>query len=72
MVLTPTYQATIDGFQEHMGLGREKALELIKIGVKIARDAVELEKAKGKSSFTESSIFSGPTMKEVGVNRAKT
>ncbi|XP_046686866.1 homocysteine S-methyltransferase YbgG-like [Homalodisca vitripennis] len=49
MVLTPTYQATIDGFQEHMGLGREKALELIKIGVKIARDAVELEKAKGNT-----------------------
>lgn len=49
MVLTNTYQATIDGFMKHMNLSKEKSVELIKLGVKICKEAIELEQVKGMS-----------------------
>lgn len=49
MVLTNTYQATVDGFMKHMNLSKEKSVELIKLGVKICKEAVGLEQGKGSS-----------------------
>lgn len=47
MVLTNTYQATVDGFMKHINLSKEESLELIKLGVKICKEAIELEQGKG-------------------------
>lgn len=49
MVVTNTYQATVDGFMKYMNLSKEKSIELIKLGVKVCREAVELEQEKGNT-----------------------
>ncbi|XP_069493160.1 homocysteine S-methyltransferase-like isoform X2 [Ambystoma mexicanum] len=41
VITTATYQASLEGFRKHLGLGVEDAAELLKSGVKIAKDAVD-------------------------------
>uniref|UniRef100_A0A1B6LAI6 Hcy-binding domain-containing protein n=1 Tax=Graphocephala atropunctata TaxID=36148 RepID=A0A1B6LAI6_9HEMI len=47
MVMTNTYQATVDGFKKHLGFDQEKTLELVKSSITICKEAIDIEKQKG-------------------------
>ncbi|XP_046675706.1 homocysteine S-methyltransferase YbgG-like [Homalodisca vitripennis] len=60
MILTNTYQATIDGFKKHLGLDRKETLEMIKSAITICKDAIDIEKQKGNKNSVSIVGFVGP------------
>lgn len=61
MIVTITYQATIEGFQHHFNLSRVEAVNLIKQAVALCKDAILLEEEKGLHlliSFLKEQLFS--------------
>ncbi|XP_061171736.1 homocysteine S-methyltransferase YbgG-like [Saccostrea echinata] len=55
-VITVTYQATVEGFKKFLGVTTEKAMELIKSGVKLAREACEEMPNIGKDRRVAGSV----------------
>lgn len=54
---TNTYQASIQGFQKHLGLNDTESYNLIKQSVGICREAIKLEKQSGTSECWWVSLF---------------
>lgn len=50
-MVTNTYQASIEGFQTHLGLNETEAINLIKKSVTLCRKAIEIEKSLKMSKF---------------------
>ncbi|XP_062600672.1 homocysteine S-methyltransferase YbgG-like, partial [Saccostrea cucullata] len=55
-VITVTYQATVEGLKKYLGITTEKAVELIKSGVKLAREACQEMPNTGKDRRVAGSV----------------
>lgn len=49
VVTTATYQASVEGFIQHLGVTRESATELLRSAVCLAKDAVQEHRAENKT-----------------------
>lgn len=54
MLVTNTYQASIEGFRTHLGHSETEAFNLIKKSVTLCKRAIEIEKSLKMSKFSRS------------------
>lgn len=57
IIETTTYQASIDGFKEHLGLDEKESLDLIRKAVELARKAIETYKDEEKKKTMKKKIL---------------
>ncbi|CAD7079598.1 unnamed protein product [Hermetia illucens] len=56
IIVTNTYQASVAGYMQHLGLSREESIDLIKKTVKLARDAREKFLAKTRLAVNKKGL----------------
>lgn len=56
ILVTVTYQATVEGFRKYLQLTTERAVDLIKLGVRLAREACQEMPGTGKERLVAGSV----------------
>lgn len=57
IIVTNTYQASVAGYMQHLGLSKEESIDLIKKTVKLARDAREKFLAKTRLAVNKKGLY---------------